>query len=188
MPASGLGPAHPADCGLKSFLEVEPAQRPGACIAESDVGINRAVRTMDHARQGSPGTSMLAPGGRARFNEILPSVCRTLRSMKSQEDDCERCRWHANPSKRDFYVYTFHVDGYPFYVGIGRDRRASDRLRYVRSLAPEKLKKKSLSVRVMAALDVSACIEYSCTRMSTGLRRLLWRGRQSTGLFARDTS
>lgn len=70
----------------------------------------------------------------------------------------------ANPLKRDFYVYTFHVEGYPFYVGIGRDRRASDRLRYVRSLTPAKLKGKSLSVRVMAVLDGTACIEYSCTR------------------------
>jgi hypothetical protein len=70
----------------------------------------------------------------------------------------------ANPLRRDFYVYTFHVEGYPFDVGIGRDRRASDRLRYIRSLTPAKLKGKSLSVRVMAVLDRRACIEYSCTR------------------------
>ena len=49
----------------------------------------------------------------------------------------------ANPLRRDFYVYTFHVEGYQFYVGIGRDRRASDRLRYIRSLTPAKLKGKT---------------------------------------------
>lgn len=92
----------------------------------------------------------------------------------------------ANPLKRDFYVYTFHVDGYPFYVGIGRDRRASDRLRYVRSLAPEKLKKKSLSVRVMAALDVSACIEYSCTRMSLNRAQALALERATIDRLVRE--
>lgn len=70
----------------------------------------------------------------------------------------------ANPRKRDFFVYTFHADGYPFYVGIGRARRASDRLRYVRSLTPERLKSKSLSVRVMAALDKKARLQFSSTR------------------------
>lgn len=70
----------------------------------------------------------------------------------------------ANPRKRDFFVYTFRADGYPFYVGIGRDRRASDRLRYVRSLTADKLKTKSLSVRVMGALDKKARLEFSSTR------------------------
>ena len=62
----------------------------------------------------------------------------------------------ANPLKRDFFVYTFRVDGYPFYVGIGRSRRASDRERYVGSLRVSrnaaKLKRSSFSVRVMAEL------------------------------------
>jgi hypothetical protein len=70
----------------------------------------------------------------------------------------------ANPRNRDFFVYTFRADGYPFYVGIGRDRRASDRLRYVRSLTSAELKEKSLSVRVMADLAKKACIKFSCTR------------------------
>ncbi|MCK1547183.1 hypothetical protein IVB12_35990 [Bradyrhizobium sp. 179] len=70
----------------------------------------------------------------------------------------------ANPKKREFFVYIFRADGYPFYVGIGRDRRASDRLRYVRSLTPAKLRTKSLSVRVMAELDKKARIEFSSTR------------------------
>ena len=62
----------------------------------------------------------------------------------------------ANPHKRDFFVYQFKVGTYPFYVGIGRAKRATDRLRYVQSLmVPKhaaKLAKKRLSVRVMAAL------------------------------------
>src|SRR3954453_13009417 len=60
------------------------------------------------------------------------------------------------PLRRDFFVYKFLVDGYPFYVGIGRAARASDRERYVRSLlAPQnagKLLKAAFSVRVIAAL------------------------------------
>lgn len=70
----------------------------------------------------------------------------------------------TNPLDRDFYVYKFSVDGYPFYVGIGRSQRGPDRLRYIRSLSPAKLKLKSLSVRTMAALDKKADIKYSCTR------------------------
>jgi hypothetical protein len=59
----------------------------------------------------------------------------------------------ANPRKREFYVYLFSFRGYPFYVGHGRSSRAADRMRYVLSLPPAKLKGKSLSVRVMAELD-----------------------------------
>ncbi|MCP1834164.1 hypothetical protein J2R76_002501 [Bradyrhizobium sp. USDA 4532] len=92
----------------------------------------------------------------------------------------------ANPLKRDYFVYTFHVDGYPFYVGIGRDRRASDRLRYVRSLTPEKLKKKSLSVRVMAALDGRACIEYSCTKMPLNRTQALALEKMTIEEFIRE--
>jgi hypothetical protein len=62
----------------------------------------------------------------------------------------------ANPRKRDFYVYQFKVDGYPFYVGIGRDERGPDRLRYVKSLLKPhnrgKLERSSLHVRVIAKL------------------------------------
>src|SRR4051794_13201158 len=79
----------------------------------------------------------------------------------------------AHPRTKDFYVYIFRVDGYPFYVGIGRDQRAHDRLRYVRSLAPAKLSEKSLSVRVMAALDEDkrTRITYSCTRLLLNRRQ-----------------
>ncbi|MDP2355493.1 MAG: hypothetical protein Q8M31_05470 [Beijerinckiaceae bacterium] len=69
-----------------------------------------------------------------------------------------------DPSKLEFYVYTFSVDGYPFYVGIGRDQRGPDRLRYIRSLTPAKLKTKKLSDRVMVALDRKAVIKCSSTR------------------------
>jgi hypothetical protein len=37
-----------------------------------------------------------------------------------------------NPHIPEFYVYRFEVRGIPFYVGIGRSERASDRVRYVR--------------------------------------------------------
>ena len=40
----------------------------------------------------------------------------------------------TDPNKPEFFVYRFEVDQYPFYVGIGRAERASDRIRYVRSL------------------------------------------------------
>jgi len=62
----------------------------------------------------------------------------------------------ANPRKREFYVYQFKVDGYPFYVGIGRAKRGPDRLRYVKSLLrprnKAKLQRSCLHVRVIAKL------------------------------------
>jgi hypothetical protein len=84
----------------------------------------------------------------------------------------------ANPNKRDFFVYQFKVEGYPFYVGIGRDRRASDRLRYVRSLMvphnAAKLSRRSLSVRVMAVLlRRGAVIKLSCTRLPMNRQQAL---------------
>ena len=80
----------------------------------------------------------------------------------------------AHPQRRDFYVYQFEVAGYPFYVGIGRDKRGSDRLRYVRSLSAAKLAKKSLSVRVMAALEERGkVIDYSQTRPNLDRRGAL---------------
>jgi hypothetical protein len=80
----------------------------------------------------------------------------------------------ANPSKRDFYVYRFKVDGYPFYVGVGRSGRGPDRLRYVRSLSTAKLRQRSLTVRVMAALDERGKkINYSRTRRPLNRREAL---------------
>jgi hypothetical protein len=84
----------------------------------------------------------------------------------------------ANPYRRDFFVYRFAVDGYPFYVGIGRSSRASDRLRYVSSLMMPhnagKLATRSLSVRVMAALlRRGAVIKLSSTRLPMDRRQAL---------------
>jgi hypothetical protein len=57
----------------------------------------------------------------------------------------------ANPHTREFFAYQFKVDGYPFYIGIDRDTRASDRKRYVGSLMvphhASKLTERSLGVR-----------------------------------------
>jgi hypothetical protein len=39
-----------------------------------------------------------------------------------------------DPNAPEFFVYAFVANGYPFYVGVGRSRRATDRLRYVRYL------------------------------------------------------
>src|SRR5687767_10140904 len=36
-----------------------------------------------------------------------------------------------NPDIPEFYVYCFKVEGIPFYVGIGRAARASDRIPYI---------------------------------------------------------
>jgi hypothetical protein len=86
----------------------------------------------------------------------------------------------ANPHKRDFFVYQFKVGTYPFYVGVGRSARASDRLRYVQSLMASrraaKLARKSLSVRIMAALLRRGVeIRLSCTRRPMNRRQALER-------------
>src|SRR5205807_5598085 len=75
----------------------------------------------------------------------------------------------ANPRSRDFYVYQFKVDGYPFYIGIGRDKRGTDRLRYIKSLLTPhnraKLQRSCLHVRVIAKLlRKSKDIRYFQTR------------------------
>jgi hypothetical protein len=40
-----------------------------------------------------------------------------------------RCR---DPHKADFRVYTFSVNGHVFYVGMGREARATDRIRWTK--------------------------------------------------------
>lgn len=40
----------------------------------------------------------------------------------------------ANPGARDHYVYVFHANGYPFYVGHGRSARLENRPIFVDSL------------------------------------------------------
>ena len=37
-----------------------------------------------------------------------------------------------NPLANDYFVYALEADGEPFYVGIGRSKRASDRVRFVK--------------------------------------------------------
>jgi hypothetical protein len=39
-----------------------------------------------------------------------------------------------NPNLAEFYVYRLEVDRIPIYVGIGRDKRASDRVRYIKNM------------------------------------------------------
>ncbi len=46
----------------------------------------------------------------------------------------------ANPHSREYYVYTMRAEGHPFYVGIGRDKRASDRVRWVQSQIARELR------------------------------------------------
>ena len=70
----------------------------------------------------------------------LNSVNRALKYIfvliwKSQMGDLWMSGRAAHPRKKDFYVYKFGVEKYPFYVGLGRDQRGPDRLRYVRSLS-----------------------------------------------------
>jgi len=76
--------------------------------------------------------------------------------MAAESEETVEMPVSANPNKREFFVYQFNLGGYPFYVGIGRSKRALDRVRYVRSLLipknASKLARSSLSVRVMAEL------------------------------------
>src|SRR5262245_57247408 len=61
----------------------------------------------------------------------------------------------SNPHEKDFYVYEFTHEDRPYYVGVGRSKRCSDRERFLRTFAaryPEKLKHKTLKDRVMVKL------------------------------------
>jgi hypothetical protein len=64
----------------------------------------------------------------------------------------------TDPNSLEWYVYQFEVRGIPFYVGIGRSKRASNRTRWVcaqikRELAGKlPLKEPVLSNRVIRAL------------------------------------
>ena len=72
-----------------------------------------------------------------------------------------------NPNKPEFFVYEFSANGIPFYIGIGRAERASDRIRYVQyMMRREKLGKPvkwSLSTSVIAELikrDIDIRLRY----------------------------
>jgi hypothetical protein len=56
-----------------------------------------------------------------------------------------------DPDLPEFYVYRFEVARRPFYVGIGRSARASDRVRYVRRL----MKREELGLPVKWDLSCS---------------------------------
>lgn len=43
-----------------------------------------------------------------------------------------------HPRRHDYYVYVLEDDGKAFYVGIGHSKRASDRVRFVKSLIARK--------------------------------------------------
>ncbi len=66
-----------------------------------------------------------------------------------------------DPTKPEFYVYRLVADGVPFYVGVGRSARASDRVRFVRYLlareAEGKPTKWSFNSRVVAKLLEAGC-------------------------------
>jgi hypothetical protein len=79
----------------------------------------------------------------------------------------------AHAFLREFYVYRLEANGVPFYVGIGRSARASDRVRYVRYLmareAQGKPTKWCLSYRVVAGLlraDCNVQVAYAATGMT----------------------
>ncbi len=66
-----------------------------------------------------------------------------------------------NPDLPEYFVYRLEVAGVPFYVGVGRSSRASDRFRYVRSLmareASGKPVKWNMSCEVVAGLLRAGC-------------------------------
>jgi hypothetical protein len=79
-----------------------------------------------------------------------------------------------DPSKPEFYVYHLVANQIPFYVGIGRSTRASDRVRYVRYLmareAGGRSVKWSLHTRIIAALLNAGC-DIQFRYVATGMTR-----------------
>jgi hypothetical protein len=79
-----------------------------------------------------------------------------------------------NAASPEFFVYRLEVQGVPFYVGVGRAARASDRVRYVRSLMDREdrgeLVKWKLSPRVVADL-LRLGYEITVAYPATGLER-----------------
>ncbi len=79
-----------------------------------------------------------------------------------------------DPTKAEFFVYQLLADGVPFYVGVGRSARASDRVRYVRYLmdreASGKPVKWSLHTRGLAALLRAGC-DLQVAYHSSGITR-----------------
>jgi hypothetical protein len=77
-----------------------------------------------------------------------------------------------NPDLPEYFVYRLEVCGVPFYVGHGRAERASDRVRYVRSLMAQEDRgdpvEWDLSCLVVAQLLRAGC-ELSVAYAVTGL-------------------
>jgi hypothetical protein len=80
----------------------------------------------------------------------------------------------SDPLKPEFYVYRLCGDGVPFYVGIGRAKRAPDRVRYVKYMLGRRASGKpvrwNFSKAVIAELIEARCavsVEY----VSEGLTR-----------------
>ncbi len=79
-----------------------------------------------------------------------------------------------NPNLPEFYVYRLKVSNIPFYVGVGRAERASDRLRFVRWLMDRERRgfevKWTPSNEVVAKLLDSKC-KVSIKKSARGLIR-----------------
>jgi hypothetical protein len=79
-----------------------------------------------------------------------------------------------DPSIPEFYVYRLEVEGIPFYVGVGRSARASDRVRYVQYLMTREAKGKpvkwGLSASAIAGLLRAGC-EVEVVYATTGCTR-----------------
>jgi hypothetical protein len=59
----------------------------------------------------------------------------SLTVFRGRKQDYNLCHARRKESTvPEFYVYLLEARGIPFYVGIGRDKRADDRIRYVRYL------------------------------------------------------
>lgn len=78
-----------------------------------------------------------------------------------------------NPNKREFFVYRLVADFVPYYVGIGRSTRASDRVRYVRYMMNREQRGKpvkwQISSSATAALLRKGCdveVTYSAIGMT----------------------
>ena len=68
----------------------------------------------------------------------------------------------TEPDVPEFFVYMFVANGYPFYVGIGRSSRATDRVPYVRYLMeresqgkPVKWVASSLAIAALLRRDIT---------------------------------
>jgi hypothetical protein len=79
-----------------------------------------------------------------------------------------------NPKKHEFFVYRLVADFVPYYVGIGRSARASDRIKYVQYMMARKKKGKpvkwTISTSATATLLRRKC-HVEVTYSAIGLTR-----------------